>query len=58
MNYGRIWWKDKMGNQGHGKWLPLALAKTIAAIYANETPGQRIVKVEVKEDHEPESARG
>ena len=56
MSYGRIWWGDRQGNKGHGDWLPLDEARRIAVIYENETPGQRIVKVEVKEDHELEPA--
>ena len=58
MSQGRIWWADKQGNAGHGDWLPLDLARRIAAIYENETPGQRRVKVEVKEGHELETAAG
>jgi len=56
MEQGRVWWREPSGNYGHGDWFPLVLAQIIARAYGNEGAHGRVVEVEVKEDHELETA--
>ena len=55
---GRVCWREPSGNAGHGDWWPLEIARIFARIYEGEGARRRIVKVEVKEDHELETAAG
>jgi len=55
---GRVWWREPSGNAGHGVWWPLKIAQIIARAYGNEGAHGRKVEVEVKEDHELETAAG
>lgn len=39
---GRIWWRDPDGNAGHGEWLLLTVALSVAKAWGNEVSGRRV----------------